>query len=151
MTLRQLLVVPSLICMATTLSAEDQKAKAQSLVKEAIAFGKKNGKDALLKEANSANGRFHVNAENSLYVFIYDKTGTCLAMGYSANLVNVNRWNLKDADGLLVIQALIKGSTVKGGSWVDYRYLNPKNGQIQPKSSWVEALDDWMVGCGYYK
>jgi len=148
MNLRSILV-PVLLCVAMSASAQEQKFKAQTLVKDAVAYGKANGREALLKEVSS--GKFRVTAANDLYVFIYDKTGVCIGMGYQAGLVGVNRWGLKDPDGKMIVQELIKTAQTQKSGWVDYKYINPKTGKIEPKSSYVEALDDWLVGCGFYK
>jgi signal transduction histidine kinase len=34
---------------------------------------------------------------------------------------------------------------------VDYKYPNPTTGKILNKTSYVEFLDGWVVGCGIYK
>ena len=140
-------IIPFLI--STCLFAQaDVKAKA--LVKEAIVLGKTKGRDALIKEVNQASGRFHVKNGDDLYIFIYDFTGTCLAIGYQGNLVGINRIGVKDPDGKLLIQEIIK--TGKSGSgWVDYKYPDPKTGMIKQKSSYVEGLENVVVGCGIYK
>jgi cytochrome c len=145
------LVLPVLICLAGTLAAQDQKAKAQSLVNEAVAFAKKNGKEALLKETNNGQGRFHVKGGDDLYIFIYDSKGVCLGIGFQGNLVGVNRINVKDPDGKFIIQELLETAKTKGSGWVDYKYPNPKSGKIDQKTSYVEFLDGWTIGCGIYK
>ena len=33
----------------------------------------------------------------------------------------------------------------------DYKFLNPVTKQIEPKSMYMEKLDDMLVGCGIYK
>ncbi|HEX9009329.1 MAG TPA: cache domain-containing protein [Holophagaceae bacterium] len=145
------LVLPLLVCLAGSLAAQDQKAKAQALVKEAIAFERTNGREALLKETNQGTGRFHVKGGDDLYIFVYDLKGTCLAIGFQSQLVGVNRWNAKDPDGNLFIQEIIQKGQAKGGNWVDYKYTNPKNGKVEAKTSFVEAVDGMVVGCGIYK
>ena len=126
MSLRSILTITA-ICLAGTLQAQDQKPKALALVKEAVAFAKKNGKEALLKETNQGQGRFHVKSGDDLYIFIYDP------------------------DGKLFLQEMISLAKTKGSGWVDYKYPNPKSGKIEAKTSYVEFLDGWMVGCGIYK
>lgn len=146
------ILVPALaLCFAGSLLAQDQKAKAQALVKEAIAFAKKDGKDALLRETNQGSGRFHVKGGDDLYIFVYDLKGTCLAIGFQSQLVGVNRWNVKDPDGKPFLQEIVKTGQQKGGGWVDYKYTNPKNGKVEAKTSFVESVDGMVVGCGIYK
>lgn len=145
------LVLPVLICLTGSLAAQDQKAKAQALVKEAIAFVKKEGKEALLRETNQGTGRFHVKSGDDLYIFVYDLKGTCLAIGFQSQLVGVNRWNARDPDGKFFLQEIIQTAQAKGGGWVDYKYTNPKNGKIEAKTSFVEAVEGMVIGCGIYK
>ena len=149
MNLRTLLL-PALICLAGSLSAQEHAAAAKALVKEAIAYGKKNGLPALLKEVNNGSGKYHVQSGDDLYVFVYDDKGTCIAIGFQGTLVGVNRINTKDPDGKLFIQEIIKVGLGKGG-WVDYKYPNPKTGTVMQKTSYVESLDGKIVGCGIYK
>ena len=115
------LVLPLLVCLAGSLAAQDQKAKAQALVKEAIAFERSNGREALLRETNQGSGRFHVKSGDDLYIFVYDLKGTCLAIGFQSQLVGVNRWNIRDPDGKFFLQEIIQVAQRKGGGWVDYR------------------------------
>jgi len=145
------LVLPLLFCLAGSLAAQDQKAKAQSLVKEATAFERANGREALLKETNQGSGRFHVKGGEDLYIFVYDLKGTCLAIGFQSQLVGVNRWNAKDPDGKLFVQEIIQTGQTRGGGWVDYKYTNPKSGKVEAKTSYVESVDGMVVGCGIYK
>ena len=143
--------LPLLVCLAGTLAAQDQKAQAQALVKEAVAFAKANGKEALLKETNQGQGRFHVKSGEALYIFVYDMAGTCQAIGFQGNMVGVNRINAKDPDGKFFIQEILQTAKAKGSGWVDYKYPNPKTGKIEAKASYVEFLDGLVVGCGIYK
>lgn len=143
--------LPLLACLSVTLAAQDQKAQAQALVKEAVAFAKAQGKDALLKETNQGSGRFHVKSGEALYIFVYDLTGTCLAIGFQGNMVGVNRWNAKDPDGKFFLQEIIQTAKAKGSGWVDYKYPNPKSGKVEQKTSYVEFFDGLVVGCGIYK
>ena len=145
------LVLPLMLCVASGLGAQDQKAAAQALVKEAIAFAQKNGREALLKETNFGTGRFHVKRGNDLYIFIYDLKGTCLAIGFQGQMVGVNRWGAKDPDGKPFVQEIIQTGQAKGGGWVDYKYPDPKTGQVEAKTSFVESVDGMVVGCGIYK
>lgn len=145
------LILPLMVCLTGSLAAQEQKAKAQALVKEAIAYEHANGREALLKETNQGSGRFHVKGGDDLYIFVYDLKGTCLAIGFQSQLVGVNRWNVKDPDGKFFLQEIIRAGQQKGGGWVDYKYTNPKNGKIEAKTSYVESVDGMVIGCGIYK
>ncbi len=65
-------------------------------------------------------------------------------------MVGVNRWGVKDPDGKYLLQEMINVAKTKGSGWVNYKYPNPKNGKIEGKTSYVEFMDGWVVGCGIY-
>lgn len=144
------ILISALACISISLQAQDQKAKAQALVKEAVAFAKSNGKEALLKETNMGQGRFHVKDGADLYIFIYDQKGVCLGIGFQSKLIGVNRFNAKDPDGKFFVQELLETAKNKGG-WVDYKYTHPTTQKVEAKTSYVELVDGWVVGCGTYK
>ena len=39
----------------------------------------------------------------------------------------------------------------KDSFWQDYKFLNPTNKLIEPKSMYMEKVDGMLVGCGAYK
>jgi cytochrome c len=138
--------VTFLICL-TTLYAQAQKGAAKDLVKESIIYAKANGIFSLLYEINSPKGKFHTESDANLYVFVFDEKGTCRAQGFnSGSILGVNRWNNKDADGKFFLREIISKG-LAGGGWVDYRYLNSKNGKVESKTSYVESLDKMIIGC----
>jgi signal transduction histidine kinase len=125
--------------------------KAISLVKDGVAFAKANGKDALLKQVNFGTGKFHVGPGRPLYLFVYDAAGKCLAQGSTATFVGANRLGVKDPDGKPYIAEIVKLGKDAGKGWVDYKFLNPADGRIEPKTTYLEAFDGWVVCCGIYK
>jgi cytochrome c len=146
-------LIPVLLALAGGLAAAQSadKPKAVALVKEAIALAKASGKDALVKQINFGSGRFHVGPGRPLYLFVYDGTGKCIAHGSTANFVGSNRLGVKDPDGKPYIAELIQLGKSAGKGWVDYQFVNPADGKVEPKTSYVEALDDWAVCCGIYR
>jgi hypothetical protein len=38
-----------------------------------------------------------------------------------------------------------------GTGWVDYSFLNPADGKIEPKTTYLEGYDGMIVCCGIYK
>ncbi|WLT33077.1 cache domain-containing protein [Geothrix sp. PMB-07] len=148
---RPSICVSILACLASSLPAQGQQNQAQALVKEAVGYAKTQGKEALLRETNQGQGRFHSRDGKALYIFVYDMTGVCKAIGYQSQLVGVNRWGVKDPDGKYFIQELVQVAKTKGSGWVDYKYPNPTTGKIETKTSYVEYLDGWIVGCGVYR
>ncbi|MDR3685037.1 MAG: cache domain-containing protein [Geothrix sp.] len=134
------------------LSAQtSDRPKAEALVKEGHAFLKTHGKAALVAEVQKASGKFHAKPGNPLYLFVYDLNGVVLAHGAEANLLGVNRLNVKDPDGKQYTKEFVAVGQKKGGGWVEYKRMNPETRQIEHKTSFVLAEDGVVIGCGIYK
>lgn len=86
-----------------------------------------------------------------LYLFVYDGAGKCMAQGSTSTFVGTNRLAVKDPDGKPYIAEIIKLGKDAGKGWVDYKFLNPADGRIEPKTTYLEACEGWVVCCGIYK
>ena len=148
---RRLLSVFAIPVLCLPLVAQDATpAEAEALVKEAIAFAKANGKEAAFKEITRVGGRFHRHG-GELYVFVYDLDGKVLAHGQGASKVGVNQMKAKDPDGVAFVEDRVKLAKAKGKGWHDYKYVNPKDGKKEPKTSYIEVWDGLIFGAGIYK
>ncbi len=38
----------------------------------------------------------------------------------------------------------------KGYSWISYDFLNPDDGNVEPKMSWLQLHDNYIFGSGFY-
>ena len=65
-------------------------------------------------------------------------------------MIGKNMMEMRDADGRYIIKGLLDASA-KGPGWFDYKWPNPVTKSVESKSSYVERLDDMIVGCGIYK
>ena len=128
-----------------------EKPKAEALVKEGFAYLKANGKAAFVAEVQKASGKFHAKPGNPLYLFVYDLNGVVIAHGAEANLLGVNRLNVKDPDGKQYTKEFIAVGQKKGGGWVDYKRMNPDTKKIEQKTSFCLAESEVVIGCGIYK
>jgi signal transduction histidine kinase len=148
---RNLLTLLCLPALCLSLAAQDASpAETETLVKEAIAFAKASGKEAAFKEITRTGGRFHKHG-GELYVFVYDMEGKVVAHGQGASKVGVNQARAKDPDGVEFVQERIKLAKAKGKGWHDYKYINPKTAQKEPKTSYIEVWDNLIFGAGIYK
>lgn len=129
---------------------EASPAEVEALVKEAIAYAKAHGREAAFKEITRAGGRFHKYG-GELYVFVYDLEGKVVAHGQGASKVGVNQMKAKDPDGVAFVEERVRLARAKGRGWHDYKYLNPKTGQKEPKTSYIEVWEDLIFGAGIYK
>jgi len=124
--------------------------EASALVKKAVAYIKANGKEKAFAAINDPKGQF---ADRDLYIFVYDMKGTNLAIGNgnAAKMNGKNMLDMRDADGKYIIKGFIDLLSTKGSGWFDYKWPNPVSKNVEAKSSYVEKVDDLIVGSGIYK
>jgi cytochrome c len=128
-------------------AASPTKEDAQAIVEKAAAFATASGKDQLLAEVNKTNGQFH---KGELYVFVYDLNGTLIADPLSRDLLGQNNVAKPDAEGKLFRKEFVETAKNQGSGWVDYKYLNPVSGKVEPKTSYVKKQGDIIIIAGVY-
>ncbi len=122
---------------------------ARAMVRKAVDFYRKNGRESFLKECNDPQGEFR---KKSLYVFAYDLGMTMQAHPVKPELVGQNLLDKKDWSGGKYFRKEIQEIALsKGSGWVDYQYENPTTQKIQPKTTYVERVDDLIVCAGAYR
>jgi two-component system NarL family sensor kinase len=86
------------------------------------------------------------------YYFVYDMAGRSIMHPRQPELVGEHMWNLRDDNGMPVIQALLNASQQPDGGFVRYLWRKPSTGKRVPKLGYVIALDrwGWMLGTGLY-
>ena len=130
-------------------SERGSKDEAVAMVKRASAHIKAVGKDKAYADFTGKAAGF---SDRDLYVIVYDQSGKSLAHGANQNMVGKSLIEFKDADGKEVmkeiVQVAFKGP---GKGWVDYKWPNPVTKQLEAKSTYVEKVEDVVVGVGIYK
>lgn len=86
--------------------------------------------------------------DRDLYVMVYDVTGKNVSHGANPALIGKNLIDLKDSDGKFLIREFV---TIKDAAWVDYKWPNPTTKKIEPKTTYVIRVNDYLVGVGAYK
>jgi cytochrome c len=132
----------------STQALADDAANATAMVKKAVAYIKENGKEKAFADFNNPTGNF---TKGELYIFVSDMQGKMVAHGVNAKLIGKNLIDLKDADGKLFVKEYTDLAKTKGNGWVDYKWVNPSTKAIDNKSTYVEKIDDLVVGAGIYK
>lgn len=123
--------------------------EAIAMVKKAVAMVKADGKDKTFAAiSDPANKDFH---DRDLYVFVYDMNGVAVAHGNNPKMVGRNLMSMKDNEGKAMIQEMVDVAKGKGKGWVDYKWPNPATKTVDHKSSYVEKVDDILIGAGIYK
>lgn len=122
--------------------------EAINMVKKAVVYLKKNGKEKTFAEINNPKGQF---VDRDLYLAVGDLDGVTVAHGANPRLVGKNLIDYKDADEKYVFKEFINLAKTKGTGWVDYKFMDPINKSIQQKSSYIELVDGVYIACGIYK
>ncbi len=147
--MKKLVTIMLMVLIVTgTAYAAGTADEAKALVAKAIASIQSNGKDKSFAEFSDNKGKF---VDRDLYIFVVDFNGLTLAHGGNAKLVGKDMSGLKDADGEYFIKKMMTLAKAKGSGWVDYKWANPVSKKIEPKSTYIQALDNYFVGCGIYK
>lgn len=125
--------------------------EAVAMVKKAGEFLKKNGKEKAFAEFNNPKGAF-IHKDLYIFTFLANGDGIEQANGANVKLVGKNVTQMKDADGKFLIKDILAlGMSKEGRGWVDYKWPNPSTGTIDAKRTYVERLEDVIIGCGIYK
>ena len=123
-------------------------AEATAMVKKGVVFIKAQGKDKGYAEISSKTSQFR---DRDLYLVVYGLDGTVRAHGANEKMIGKNLIELKDVDGKAFVKERVELAASKGTFWQDYKFTNPTNKKIEPKSMYCEKLDDSAVCGGIYK
>jgi cytochrome c len=145
--LRRLILVTGLL-LAPFAFAQDKPADAVAMVDKGLAYMKKNGKEALIKEINAKNPEF---VQGELYLYMRAADGTIVAHPVNAKLIGKNMITLPDAEGKYFRKEIIDRAKAEGKGWVDYSYNNPVSKVIEKKSTYFVLTGDVILEAGIYK
>lgn len=92
-----------------------------------------------------------MNYSEDGYFFVYDLEGNNLVHPRIPKFEGQNLWELRDTNGLPVIQNLIARAK-EGGGFQRYLWEKPSTHKITPKLGYAVKLDrwGWMLGTGLY-
>jgi cytochrome c len=142
-------VLGALCAAAIDASASNATAAdATAMVKKGVAFIKANGKEKGYAEVSNKQGPF---VDRDLYLVVYGLDGVVRAHGANEKMIGKNLIDLKDVDGKAFVRERVELAQSKGSFWQDYKFTNPVNRKIEPKSMYCERLDDTLVCGGIYK
>src|SRR5689334_15427272 len=119
------------ICFAASKITPDE---AKALTIEAAEQVGDKGVDTARKTFYE-NGKFK---HDDIYVSVIDFKGTWIIYPPKPALEGQSSTNIKDADGKLIGQELVKVATGQGEGWVEYRWMNPESNKIEPKLAFVK-------------
>jgi hypothetical protein len=147
----------ALMALSVSTGAMAQSAtlgQAKDLVKKGRAYLRDQGCDKTFKEITEGS-MFKDAAHKELYLYVYNEKLVNLAHGGNPRLVGKDLWEMRDTKGRLLNQELLKAAKAGGGS-VEFDFLNPGTGNVDPKIGWAEmetrtTCGPVMIGSGVYR
>lgn len=121
--------------------------EAEAMVKKAIDFYKKNGRDKALAEYMKKPGPF---VDRDLYVTVYTPNADSLAH-INPKMVGKNMMELRDGNGKYHIKERMEAAQKAENGWQDFTFFNPVSKKIEPKRMYWEKYDGLIFACGAYK
>lgn len=108
------------------------------------------------RDLDQARRTFHADGPfrfGEVYVNVIDGNGTWLVYPPNPKHEGKSVLNVRDADGKLLVQDIIRTARDRAEGWVEYRWLNPVTNRIEPKMSYVKAVagKDMIVYIGIYR
>jgi len=122
--------------------------EAKALVDKALELRRSGGRgDGFAREITAPqSGLF----DRDMYVFVLDRSGQYLAFAGNPSKVGTRVQDVAGIDGNALMESIAQQADSAPG-WVEYDIVNPTNGQVQTKMSYVVKVDGMYVGCGVYK
>jgi hypothetical protein len=122
-------------------------AEAQALVKKAVAYYQKNGREKSIVEFQKQPGPF---VDRDLYVTVYNMQGDALSH-INPKMVGKNMIDLRDADGVYLIRDRVEAAKKGESGWQEYKFFNPVSKKVEPKRMYWEKHDNIIFAAGAYK
>ena len=125
--------------------------EARALVGRALQIVKERGLQGALPTLRSREEGF---VDRDLYVFIVDRLGAYHLHGANPAMEGRRVHDVPGIDGDRFVREAWAAANAHGGEggWVEYDIVNPGTGAVQPKASFVVALDErQFIGCGVYR
>ena len=121
--------------------------EAEAMVKKAIQYYDKVGKEKAMAEFSKSPGPF---VDRDLYVTVYTMDGHALSH-INPKMVGKNMMELRDADGKYHIRERLEAAKHANEGWQDFKFYNPVSKKIEPKRMYWEKHDGLVFACGAYK
>ena len=87
--------------------------------------------------------------DRDLYIFVIGPEGTVVAHGVDSSLLGAALASFVDADGNAFGDGIGLMASA-AGAWVNYKWMNPINGKVEQKASWIVLYDSHIFGAGVY-
>lgn len=88
--------------------------------------------------------------DRDLYVFVIDLEGRSWFNARFLSPPGQNMIGSRDAQGRYFVKAMIETAMKDGEGWVEYDWISPCSGLMEPKSTYVVRVGPVLVGVGAY-
>ncbi len=120
--------------------------EAEAMVKKAIVYYDKHGKEKSMPEFSRSPGPF---VDRDLYVTVYTLQGVPLAH-INPRLIGKDLTELRDPDGKYIVRDRMELAQKQGKGWQDIKFFNPVSKKIEPKRVYFEKHANLVFACGAY-
>lgn len=150
---RFLAVLAALVLALLSMQAQAQdekrasRAEAQAMVKKAVEFYAKNGREKAFAEFSRNPGPF---IDRDLYIVVYTLQGEPL-VHINPKMVGKSMIDMRDPDGKYYIRERMEAAAKGTSGWQNYKFFNPVSKKIEPKEMYWERHDKFVFACGAYK
>jgi cytochrome c len=121
--------------------------EAEVMVKKAIAYYQKNGRQKSMDEFSRSPGPF---VDRDLYISVLTLQGEALAH-VNPKMRGNNTLEYRDADGKFPIKERMEIVQKDGKGWQEFKFFNPVSKKIEPKRVYFEKFDNLVFACGAYR
>lgn len=124
---------------STPLHAQERgtKDEAVAMMNAALAHVKKVGVTKALDDFTNDKAAW---TTKDLYISALDWRGNSLAHGFNPKQVGRNLWEVKDPNGVALVQELVRTAQEKGEGWVSYQWPDPVTKKMADKTSLVRRI-----------
>lgn len=134
---------------------KQKSARTKKLVRFAIKYYEKNGREKTLDAIDSPKNPDHkkfIDGDYYIWVFStdYDKKATVVAHAINSTVKGKEWYDVKDPDGKQFFHDIVRICRNKGEGWVLYRWAHPKFKKAMPKVTYFKKIDDLVFNNGFY-
>jgi cytochrome c len=138
-----------LVAFSLNTHADDRKAVAEKLVKDAISHYKEVGQEKAFADFSVKDSKYN---HGEFYIFVMSvETGSHVYHAVNAKLVGKNLLGLKDTAGKAFVKDLYENAKNKGSTWTSYQWPHPETKKIEPKVVYSEKHENLIFSTGYYE
>jgi signal transduction histidine kinase len=123
--------------------------EARELVQRAYELVRSGGLHAAGPALHSRDTGF---VDRDMYIFVLDRQGHYVVHGAKPAMEGKRVHEVPGIDGDRFVREVWEAAANTAGGWVEYDIVNPVDGVVQPKASFVLQIDaNQLIGCGVYR